>query len=411
MVETQAVETRELENWRIRELETGDLRLEERVIELAIQIQQIPAPTFQESRRAEFVRELFERERLQDVSVDEVGNVYGRWSTDNRPWSIVHSPSSSPKPLIVSAHLDTVFPAETDLRVRREADKVFGPGIGDNSLGVAALFGLLWGLQPSPPAPLPKGEGSRDVWFVANVCEEGLGDLRGMKAVVDRFGADVQAYLILEGMALGSVYHRAIGVKRYRITAKTAGGHSWSDYGSPSAIHELSKLVVELTSMKLPGSPRTTMNVGKISGGTSINVIASEAALELDLRSEGEESLAELVSQVEKKIARANTLKRTSQAGVTFEAEVIGQRPAGEISADHPLIQLAQESIREQGLEPTLTSGSTDANIPLSKGYPALVLGITSGGGAHTTNEFINLKPIEKGLEQLINFVRSISSL
>ena len=163
--------------------------------------------------------------------------------------------------------------------------------------------------------------------------------------------------------------------------------------------------------MKLPGSPRTTMNVGKISGGTSINVIASEAALELDLRSEGEESLAELVSQVEKKIARANTLKRTSQAGVTFEAEVIGQRPAGGISADHPLIQLAQESIREQGLEPTLTSGSTDANIPLSKGYPALVLGITSGGGAHTTNEFINLKPIEKGLEQLINFVRSISSL
>ena len=204
MVETQAVETRELENWRIRELETGDLRLEERVIELAIQIQQIPAPTFQESRRAEFVRELFERERLQDVSVDEVGNVYGRWSTDNRPWSIVHSPSSSPKPLIVSAHLDTVFPAETDLRVRREADKVFGPGIGDNSLGVAALFGLLWGLQPSPPAPLPKGEGSRDVWFVANVCEEGLGDLRGMKAVVDRFGADVQAYLILVGKRVSS---------------------------------------------------------------------------------------------------------------------------------------------------------------------------------------------------------------
>ncbi len=378
------------------------MRLAERVIELAIQIQQIPAPTFEEGTRAEFVRGLFEREGLDSVGIDEVGNVFGKWK--------VESGKAGIKPLIVSAHLDTVFPVETDLRVRREGDKVFGTGIGDNSLGVAALFGLLWGLRegailPSPPAPLPQGEGSRDVWFVANVCEEGLGDLRGMKAVVDRFGADVTGYLILEGMALGCVYHRGTGVKRYRITAKTAGGHSWSDYGSPSAIHELSNLVVGLTSMKLPESPRTTMNVGKISGGTSINVIASEAWMELDLRSEGQESLTELISKVEKKIEEAN------QPDVAFEAEVIGQRPAGEISADHPLIQLAQECIREQGMEPTLTSGSTDANIPLSKGYPALVLGITTGGGAHTTKEFINLKPIEKGLEQLVRFVTSVSSL
>ncbi|HNQ95010.1 MAG TPA: M20/M25/M40 family metallo-hydrolase [Anaerolineales bacterium] len=373
------------------------MRLAERVIEFAIQIQQIPAPTFGEGRRAEFVRGLFEKEGLSDVSVDEVGNVMGRFQVVGR--------RSQVKPLIVSAHLDTVFPGETDLQVRREGDKVFGPGIGDNSLGVAALFGLLWGLRTSPPAPLLKGEGSRDIWFVANVGEEGLGDLRGMKAVVDRFGAEVTGYLVLEGMALGSVYHRGTGVKRYRITAKTAGGHSWSDYGKPSAIHELSKLVVELTSLKLPETPRTTMNVGKISGGTSINVIASEASLELDLRSEEQESLAELISKVEKKIGEA------SQADVAFEAEVIGARPAGEISKDHPLIQLAQECIREQGLEPALTSGSTDANIPFSKGHPALVLGITSGGGAHTVNEFINTKPIEKGLEQLISFVRSIPNL
>ena len=374
------------------------MRLDERVIDLAIQIQQIPAPTFQESKRAEFARRLFEREGLEDVLIDEAGNVYARWS-------MVKGQKSKVKPLIVSAHLDTVFPIETDLKLRREDGKIFAPGIGDNSLGVAALFGLLWGLQTSPPAPLPKGEGSRDIWFVANVGEEGLGDLRGMKAVVERFGSDVEAYLVLEGMALGSVYHRAIGVKWYRITAKTAGGHSWSDYGKPSAIHELSKLVVELTSMKLPESPRTTMNVGKISGGTSVNVIASEASLELDLRSEGQESLAGLISQVEKKIQAAN------QVDVTFEAEVIGERPAGEISIHHPFIHLAQECIREQGLEPTLTSGSTDANIPLSKGYPALVLGITTGGGAHTTNEFINTSLVEKGLEQLISFVRSISSL
>lgn len=381
------------------------MKLAERVVDLAIQIQQIPAPTFEEEKRAEFVRELFEREGLSDVSVDEVGNVFGKFQVSSADLSQSKGSKFQVKPLIVSAHLDTVFPFETDLSVRREAEKVFAPGIGDNSLGVAALFGLMWGLQTSPPAPLLKGEGGRDVWFVANVCEEGLGDLRGMKAVVDRFGADATGYLVLEGMALGSVYHRATGVKRYRVTAKTAGGHSWSDYGKPSAIHELSKLVAELTSMQLPASPRTTMNVGKISGGTSINVIASEAWMELDLRSEGPESLAELVSKVEKKIERA------SQAGVAFEAEVIGARPAGEISASHPLIQLAQECIREQGLEPALAIGSTDANIPLSRGYPALVLGVTTGGGAHTTNEFINIKPIEKGLEQLISFVKSISSL
>ena len=376
------------------------MELAERVIDLAIQIQQIPAPTFEEGKRGEFVRELFVREGLRDVSVDEVGNVFGKFQ--------VLSSKAHVKPLIVSAHLDTVFPSGTDLSIRREGNKLFGPGIGDNSLGIAALFGLLWGLKerggsPSPhPSPEGRGGFSRDIWFVANVGEEGLGDLRGMKAVVDRFGADVSAYLVIEGMALGSVYHRAIGVKRYRITARTSGGHSWSDYGKPSAIHELSKLVVELTSMKLPESPRTTMNVGKISGGTSINVIASEASLELDLRSEGEASLAELVSKVEEKIQSA------SQPEVRFEAEVIGARPAGAIDAAHPLIQLAQECIREQGLEPTLTTGSTDANVPLNRGYPALVLGITTGGGAHTLNEFINVGLVEKGIEQLVNFVNKV---
>jgi len=368
------------------------------VIDLAIQIQQVPAPTFEEGKRAEFVRGLFEKEGLSDVFIDDVGNVFGRFQVEGR--------RSQVKPLIVSAHLDTVFPIETDLKIRREEGKVFGPGIGDNSLGVAALFGLLWSLRELrfdfANAPL-SAEGS-EIWFVANVGEEGLGDLSGMKAVVDRFGAEVTAYLVLEGMALGSVYHRAIGVKRYRITAKTTGGHSWSDYGKPSAIHELSKLVVELTSMKLPESPRTTMNVGKISGGTSVNVIAAEASLELDLRSEGQESLAELISSVEKKIRGAR------QADVAFEADVIGARPAGEISVEHPLIRLAQECIREHGSEAVLASGSTDANIPLSKGYPALVLGITTGGGAHTTNEFINTGLVEKGLEQLVKFVNNVWS-
>lgn len=368
----------------------------ERIIELAIQIQQIPAPTFHEQKRAEFVRGLFEQEGLRDVEMDEVGNVYGRWTEDGG------QSKAGSKPLVVSAHLDTVFPFEMDLSIRRKEERIHGIGIGDNSLGVAALFGLMWMLQERhfdyADAPL---SAKSDIWFVANTCEEGLGDLRGMKSVVDRFGGEVTAYLVLEGMALGHIYHKAVGVKRYRITARTQGGHSWSDYGQPSAVVELSKLVVQLSALKLPPKPRTTMNVGKIQGGTSVNTIPAEAWLELDLRSEGQAELAELVEGVERLIEAG------SRTGVEIEAEVIGQRPAGEMPVGHPLVRLAQACLEEQGWEPVLTSGSTDANIPLSRGYPALVLGVTRGGGAHTRGEFIELAPIERGMAQLVRFVRS----
>lgn len=357
-----------------------------RVIELAVQIQQIPAPTFEEKRRAEFVCDLFLEEGLVDVSLDAAGNAYGR----------LKAGTMEAKPLIVSAHLDTVFPASTDLTVTRSTGKIHGPGLGDNSLGVAALFGLLWMLRERKSTP------AGDIWLVANTCEEGLGDLRGMKAVVSRFGADVQAYLVLEGLALGHVYHRAVGVKRYRITSRTAGGHSWSDYGRPSAIHELSKLVVQLSSLELPSHPRTTMNVGRISGGTSVNVIASEASIDLDLRSEGQDALLGLIAVVDKLIQSAN------RPDVRVEAQVIGQRPAGQISPYHPLVRLGEDCLRELGISAVLTSGSTDANIPLSKGYPAVVLGISSGGSAHTVNEFINTEPVAPGLEQLVRFVERV---
>ena len=363
----------------------------DRIVELAIQIQQIAAPTFHEGERAEFVRKLFAEEGLKDVTMDETGNVYGRWTVDSGKWT------AGSKPLVVSAHLDTVFPFEMDLSIRREDGRLHGIGIGDNSLGVAALFGLIWMFRER------NVKLGGDVWFVANTCEEGLGDLHGMKSVVDRFGPDVLAYLVLEGMALGHVYHKAVGVKRYRITAKTQGGHSWSDYGQPSAVLELSKLIVQLSAFKLPPKPRTTMNVGKIQGGTSINTIPAEAWMELDLRSEGQDELSELIEGVEKLIEAAG------RPGVSIEAEVIGARPAGEMPEGHRLVKLAQKCLQEQGFEAVLTSGSTDANIPLSKGYPALVLGVTKGGGAHTKHEFIELSPVEKGMEQLVKFVSSVA--
>ena len=355
------------------------------ILDLTVQIQQIPAPTFAETRRAQYVKDLFGVEGLHDISMDAVSNVYARLPGDGNGL-----------PLIVSAHLDTVFPIETDLTISRQQNRIIGPGIGDNTLGVASLFGLLWLLRERN-ITLPG-----DVWLVANVCEEGLGDLQGMRAVVERFGTDVLAYLVIEGLSLGYIQHRALGVQRYRVTAKTTGGHSWSDYGRPSALHELSALVTQLTTIPLPNEPRTTMNVGRMGGGTSINAIAADAWLELDLRSESPQVLTELAQTVEQLV------ETVSRPEIQFEAQVIGRRPAGELPVSHPLIQLAQNCLKEQGIEPKLIIGSTDANVPLSLGVPAVVLGVTNGSGAHTTGEFINTEPIERGMQQLVQVVSRV---
>lgn len=356
----------------------------EQIIDLAIKIQQVPSPTFEETRRGELVAQLLAAEvgTLTDIHTDLAGNVLAR----------LPGAGIAP-PLIVSAHMDTVFPGDTVLTTRREIGRIYGPGIGDNSLGVAGLFGLLWMLH-SRGSTLPG-----DIWFVANTCEEGLGDLRGMRALVDRFGALPKAYLILEGMALGHIYHQAVGVQRYKISLHTRGGHSWTDYGQPSAVHELSILVNNIASIPLPSQPRTTLNVGRISGGTSINTIAADAWLELDLRSEGQASLDRLIAQVEGLVE--NTRKRGAQIDVT----PIGRRPSGQLSPDLPVIQLAQACLRAQGIDPVLTTGSTDANIPISRGYPALVLGLTRGGGAHTVHEYIETGQLHDGFEYILRFI------
>jgi acetylornithine deacetylase/succinyl-diaminopimelate desuccinylase-like protein len=360
-----------------------------RLLDLAIAIQQIPAPTFAEGPRAEFARDRFLEEDLRDVALDRVGNVYARLPGTNKLVS----------PLVVSAHLDTVFAADTDLRVTRDGKRIHGPGIGDNSLGVAALFGLAWSLRQSG-LQLPG-----DVWFVANVAEEGLGDLRGMKAVVDRFGIQARAYLILEGMAFGHVYHRAVAVQRYRISVQTEGGHAWSDYGQPSAVHELAGLATRIAALSLPTTPRTTLNVGKIEGGTGVNVLAARACLELDMRSEESSALADLVARVDDLIARA------ARPGVQVHVEHIGHRPGGMIPVEHALVKLAVESFRAVGIEPALIGGSTDANQPLSRGYPAVVMGITTGGSAHTSKEFIDIEPVGQGMEALRRMVESVFSI
>jgi acetylornithine deacetylase/succinyl-diaminopimelate desuccinylase-like protein len=382
-----------------------DQSLIERILDMAVAIQQIPAPTFKERQRATFVYERFQEEGLSDVSIDALGNVAGRLPG-----------SGNAEPLVVSAHLDTVFPDGTPLVLRREMDKVYGPGIGDNALGVAGLFGLLWAVREeslqwfdqdrsklkTKPLQALHSELPGDIWLVADVGEEGLGNLCGMRAVVDRFAAQVQAYIVLEGMALGQVYHRGLSVKRYQIITCTPGGHAWVDYGGPSAIHELASMITRLCALPLPAQPRTSMNVGVISGGTTVNSIAAQAECLLDLRSEDQRTLSELASQVEALVKAGN------RTGVQFIHHMVGERPAGALPDSHPLVRLAAHCLEAQGIQPALSIGSTDANIPLSRGLPAVCVGLTTGGGAHTPGEFIYVQPLALGLSQLLALVNSI---
>lgn len=357
-----------------------------RVLDLAVEIQKIPAPTFGEQNRAAFLLEEFKKlDSLKDFLIDEVGNVYARL-----PGKKIS------RPVVVSAHMDTVFPSDLEIIVKRTASRISGPGIGDNSLGVAGLLGLVWVLQDENVS-LPG-----DLWMVATVGEEGLGDLKGMQAVVDRFQEEPLAYLVLEGMAYERIFHSGLGVRRYRIIIKTKGGHSWVDYGELSAINELALLVTKLSTIELPDSPRTTLNVGLIKGGTSVNTIAPSAYIDLDLRSTDQSQLNNLVNTVQEKVREAK------QNSMQVEMDLIGARPMGEIPADHPLVDLASQILISQGVTPNLNIGSTDANIPLSRGFPAICIGLTNGGGAHTVNEFILTRQVKPGLEQMQKIVMGI---
>lgn len=353
----------------------------EEVLALAIAIQQIPAPTFAEAERAAFVQQQFTAVGLTDVVQDERHNVYGRYPAvrATRP------------PVIVSAHSDTVFPAGTDLTVRREGDLVYGPGISDNAAGVAGIITLAQTL------PAFDFQAEADIWFVSNVGEEGLGDLNGMRAVVERFGARA-VYLVVEGGLYGQVSHQAIGVRRFRLAVETPGGHSWGSFGARSAIHELGRLIVAIDKLPVPAQPKTTYNVGVIEGGTSINTIAQAASLLLDCRSEDPGELEALVTAVTQIVEKANRRKQ-----VSVHMAEIGNRPAGSLSREAPLVQAAEAALQAMGCRQVrFLASSTDANIPLSRGYPAVCIGLAESHHAHRLDEHLDPKNLANGLGQLL---------
>jgi tripeptide aminopeptidase len=350
------------------------------VIEKAIEIQQIPAPTFQEGKRAAFVAEQFEALKLAQVHTDDMCNVYG-WL----PGRVTGQPA-----ILVSAHTDTVFSETTDLSIRHEGGYIYGPGLGDNSIGIAGLMGLVHYLKRREIYT------ESGIWFVATSREEGLGDLGGMRAVYARFKGQVSRVINLEGLAFGHVYHAGIAVRRLRITAGAAGGHSWLHFGRPSAIHALMRLGNQITQLQPPQEPRTTFNIGMIDGGESINSIATSAELWLDLRSESPSALTALETQVRQIVSSL------ASSDLTFQIEVVGDRPAGQLPPDHELVQAALTSLSLVGVRGSLETGSTDANVPLAAGCPAVTVGITRGGNAHRLDEYIETRSIALGLRQLV---------
>ncbi len=377
-----------------------------KLIDLCIAVQQIPAPTGAETERAAWIESRMRTIGLADVARDRLGNVYGRVRG--------RRPQGRPA-LLVSAHTDTVFPPETDLRLHRlDNGLIRGPGIGDNSTGVAGLLTLAETLTQLTAPPV-------DIWLVANSMEEGLGDLRGMRRVVDRLAAETDgangraapprnrrgalgAVIVLEGMGLGRIVHQALGARRYRTSAAAPGGHSWGDFGAASAVHALVSLADEMTRLQLPQAPRTTFNIGRIGGGTSVNSIAQEAWMELDLRSESPERLSWLDGQIGKIVECHAQAHRAHEDGLTLRHEQIGNRPAGALPFQHPLVQAASTILQEIGVKERSDAriSSTDANVPLSRDIPAVCVGLTDGGDAHRLSEWIDPLPLVKGMQQLL---------
>jgi len=351
------------------------------VLELTALISAVPSPTGEETAKSHLVEQLFATAGLateRDAIGDVVGVIPGR---------LPSQPGTTR--LVVAAHIDTVFPIGTPLEVKRSADRLSGPGVGDNSVAVAAAIKLADLLRMAGEAP------EVDVLITGNVGEEGLGNLRGIREVLAS-RSDIGAVVALEGHNLGRVTHVAVGSRRFRITVKGPGGHSWGDFGRPNAIHGLSKLIAELDAIPLPRSPKTTLNVGMIDGGVSVNTIAPEASCLLDLRSIDESALRRLSDRVTRLVERSNR-----GDAVVYAAESIGERPAGVVSADSPIVQIAAGTLTALGLEPSFDASSTDANVAIAEGIPAVCIGLTTGGNVHRTDEFIDLEPVSKGVAQL----------
>jgi tripeptide aminopeptidase len=355
----------------------------DRFVREIIQITEIEAPPFKEEARARAYAEMLRQTGLTDVEIDAEGNAIGvRKGIGNGPL------------IAIAAHLDTVFPPGTNVQVRREGTKLYAPGVGDDSRSLAVLLAMVRALDAA------KIRTASDILFIGNVGEEGPGDLRGMKYLFQKgpYKDKIKMFISLDPFGRGNdITTAGIGSKRFKVTFKGPGGHSFGSFGLVSPAYALGNAIVKLSKMQVPSRPRTTFNVGVVGGGTSVNSIPFESWMDVDIRSETREELTKAVDSFSRLMHEAvedeNRQRSVSQGKIEVDVQLIGDRPFGQIPLSAPIVQTASAFVQAFGLTPNYSMSSTDSNIPLSMGIPALTLESGGTGGRnHTLDEWIDVE-------------------
>ena len=363
------------------------------ITEQQTQLTEIPAPTFQEHARAAAVQKIFSANGYKTRS-DSAGNV------------IAERPGSSKKDVVLlSAHLDTVFPAGTPLRVRKDGHNYSAPGIADNGAGLAALVGLARAVHEA------KLQTRMTLIFAANTGEEGEGNLRGMRKLVESYRGRLRSVIAIDGASVEHVTTMGLGSRRIEVILSGPGGHSWADFGTPNPIHALSRGIARFLDVRVPDNPRTTYNIGLIEGGSSVNSIPDHALIKIDLRSESEAELERMESALRRSIAEgidaemaaSRLAGRADATRLDAKFKSLGVRPVGELAGDSPLLEALRDADRLLGNQSRLERSSTDANIPLALGIPAIAIGGGGrAGGAHTLAEWYDSTGREIGLKRIL---------
>jgi len=359
--------------------------------DIQLEVTGIPAPPWGEAARSQWLRNRFEQAGLVEVHQDELGNVFGV-----RPGGNGAAPY-----LALSAHLDTVFPPDTSIQVSREDGKLHGPGISDNASGITALLAIANVLQVA-------GVGtSAPILFIGNVGEEGEGNLRGMRHIFEqpKWFESIGALVALDGAGSDTIIAEGLGSRRYQVTIRGAGGHSWSDFGVPNPIVALARVIARFSRTTVPANPKTTFNIGTVQGGTSVNSIPQVATMRVDTRSASVEQLDRLERALREAVKDgvAETSGRKKDDALTSEVEVIGDRPAADLPSDSHLLRVIRAVDAHLNNSARVQRASTDANIPLSLGREAIAIGAGgSGGGAHTVNEWYDPAGRDLGLKRIL---------
>lgn len=364
-------------------------RNEPKFIDEQVRICEIPAPPFHETERGLELQRLFNGLGLKDVRMDKAGNVIGV-----RPGRAAH-PN-----LVFSAHLDTVFPEGTNVKVTREGTLLKGPGIGDDCRGLVVMLATIQALNDG------RVETPGTLTFVADVGEEGLGDLRGVKNLFDdSLKGQIDKFISVDGTGLGMT-NVGVGSMRYRVTYKGPGGHSYGAFGMANPIHAMGRAIAKIADFEVPENPKTTFNVGRVGGGTSINAIPFEAWMEVDMRSADVASLKALDDKFNAAVraaAEEENRRWHNRGKLTVSPELVGLRPAGQTPANSPIVQTALGVSRALGIEETLHEGSTDSNVPMNLHIPAITIsGGGKGTGAHSLNETFDTADSLRGTERAI---------